>query len=148
MRSDISSELKEEYNRFVHSLELLNIYIEALSFKKTGDVPENDQIPIKVTLKPTKNAYRETEENTYEISHTVLFRLEYIENAKKEKFFELKATYKLVYRSKVKLTDEIFKIFVKKNVPINVFPFLRETVHNCMYRAGLPPLLLPLVKLD
>ena len=145
-KDEITDELVREYNDFVRSLELLDMYIEELHFKRKGEIPEDRQIPIKVTLKSTKNAYREIEEKTYEISHHVLFELEYMKNNAGRKFFEMKVTYKLVYKSKVKLTDEVFKLFVKKNVPVNVIPFLRETVCNCMYRAGLPPLLLPLAK--
>ncbi len=138
--------LKENYNNFIGSLALEDIYISDLSFKRSGNLPTDIQVPVKVTIKPTKNEYQKVDTNLYEITHRVLFKLEYIQERQRKVFFEFKATYKLIYRTKFELTDEIFKIFVERNVPINVIPFLRETISNSMYRAGLPPILLPLAK--
>lgn len=136
----------KKYNEFIHSLELVDIYVAELTFKRLKNIPENNQIPVKVTLKSTKNEYKRVKTNLYEITHRVLFKLEYVEESQEKLFFELKVTFKLFYRSKHELNDEIFKIFVEKNIPVNVFPFLREIVCNSMYRAGLSPILIPLKK--
>ncbi len=136
----------KKYNEFIHSLELVDIYIAELTFKRLKDIPENNQVRVKVTIKATKNEYKKVETDLYEITHRVLFKLEYVKEGHRNLFFELKVTFKLFYRSKHELTDEIFKIFVERNVPVNVFPFLREIVCNSMYRTGLPPILIPLKK--
>ncbi len=136
----------KKYNEFIHSLELVDIYAAELTFKRLESFPENNQIPVKVTIKSTKNEYKKIKTDLYEITHRVLFKLEYVEESQEKLFFELKVTFKLFYRSKHELNDEIFKIFVKRNIPVNVFPFLREIVCNSMYRAGLPPILIPLKK--
>ncbi len=138
--------IKEDYNNFIRSIELEEIYVSDLSFKRFGNLPEDIEISVKVIIKPTKNEYKKIDSDLYEITHRILFKLEYIQEAQRKAFFELKATYKLNYRTKLELTDEIFKIFIKRNIPINVAPFLRETISNSMYRAGLPPILLPLLK--
>ena len=143
---NLSETLIRDYNSFIHSLELRDIHISELSFKRSGDVPEDFHVPVKVTIKPTKNEYKKVGANLYEIAHRVLFRLEYTQEKRRKVIFELKVTYKLIYQTEFELTDEIFKIFVERNIPINVMPFLRETVCNSMYRAGLPPILLPLIK--
>jgi preprotein translocase subunit SecB len=139
-------EFIKRYNEFIHSLELIDIYVAELTFKRLENIPEDKQIPVKVIVKPTKNEYKKAGTDLYEITHRVLFRLEYVEEEQEKLFFELKVTFKLFYRSKRELNDEIFKIFVERNIPINVFPFLREIVCNSMYRAGLPPILIPLMK--
>jgi len=143
---NIREALIKDYNNFIRSIELEDIYVSDLSFKRFENIPEDIQIPVKVTIKPTKNGYKKVDTDLYEVTHRVLFKLEYIQERQRKVFFELKATYKLIYRTKFELTDEIFKIFVERNVPINVIPFLRETISNSMYRAGLPPILLPLIK--
>jgi preprotein translocase subunit SecB len=150
-KKELTKEFKEKYNNFIHSVELLDLFISELSFKRLGSPPEDRDIPIKVSLRPTKNSYKKIGENIYEITHGVSFKLEIVDEnnpKKKSKFFELKAVYKLIYQSELELDDEIFELFSKRNVPINVIPFLRETIHNSMYRAGLPPFLLPIVKFD
>ena len=141
-------ELIKKYNEFIHSLELVDIYVTELTFKRLKDIPENNQVPVKVTVKPTKNEYKKVETDLYEITHRVLFKLEYMKGERENLFFELKVTFKLFYRSKHELTNDIFKIFVERNIPINVFPFLREIICNSMYRAGLPPILIPLKTTD
>ena len=143
---NIHEALIKDYNNFIRSIELEDIYVSDLSFKRFENIPKDIQIPVRVTIKPTKNEYKKIDTDLYEVTHRVLFRLEYIQERQRKIFFELKVTYKLIYRTKFELTDEIFKIFVERNVPINVIPFLRETISNSMYRAGLPPILLPLVK--
>ena len=150
-KKELTKEFKEKYNNFVHSVELLDLFISELSFKRLGFPPEDGDIPIKVSLRATKNSYEKVDKNIYEITHSVSFKLETFdkkEPKKKNKFFELKATYKLIYQSELELDDEIFELFSKRNIPVNIIPFLRETIHNSMYRAGLPPFLLPVVKFD
>jgi len=141
-------ELIKKYNEFIHSLELVDIYVAELTFKRLKDISKNNQVPVKVTVKPTKNEYKKVETDLYEITHRVLFKLEYMKGERENLFFELKVTFKLFYRSKHELTNDIFKIFVERNIPINVFPFLREIICNSMYRAGLPPILIPLKTTD
>ncbi len=43
-----------DYNNFIRSIELEDIYVSNLSFNRYGNVSEDVQIPIKVTIKPTK----------------------------------------------------------------------------------------------
>lgn len=47
------------------------------------------------------------------------------------------------YESRAPMTEALFPLFAKVNVPVNVRPFLRETVGNLMLRVGWPPLVLP-----
>ena len=148
-KKEISKELQKKYNDFISSVELIDLLVNELSFKKLTSPPDSKNISIKVSLKPNNNAYRKTKENTYEITHGVQFKLETIneDESKKKKFFELKVVFKLIYKSEIKLDNEIFELFVRRNIPINIIPFLREIIHNSMYRAGLSPFVLPLIKI-
>ena len=148
MKKGLPKEFEEDYNRFIRSLKLLDIYVSELSFSRARNVSPDDQIPVKVSLRKTKASYKTVGEGVYEISYTALFKVSCVEDRGDAEFFRLRVTYGLVYETKVELTDDIFEAFIDRNLPLNIVPFLRETIYNSMYRAGLPPLLLPLVKFE
>ena len=47
------------------------------------------------------------------------------------------------YFSTAEMTDALFEIFGRNNLPLNAHPFIRETVASLTVRAGWPPLILP-----
>ena len=47
------------------------------------------------------------------------------------------------YSSTVEMTDALFEVFGRNNLPLNAHPFIRETVASMTVRAGWPPLVLP-----
>jgi hypothetical protein len=47
------------------------------------------------------------------------------------------------YDSAMPITEELFAVFGRVNLPVNARPFLREIVANLTARAGWPPLFLP-----
>lgn len=47
----------------------------------------------------------------------------------------------------VEVDEELAQAFVRNNVPINLWPYIREMVQNLTYRSGLTPLLLPTLKI-
>lgn len=56
---------------------------------------------------------------------------------------DLTCAYRIHYRSSVALTEEIFAEFSRRNVPLNAWPFLRETVMSVTQRFGWMGLVLP-----
>lgn len=46
------------------------------------------------------------------------------------------------YASTNEMTDAIFEVFGRNNLPLNAHPFIRETVATMTARAGWPPLIL------
>lgn len=56
---------------------------------------------------------------------------------------DLTCAYRIHYRSSVPLTEEIFAEFSRRNVPLNAWPFLRETVMSVTQRFGWTGLVLP-----
>ena len=135
---------KEEYNDFIKGIEFTDIRVDELSFKRF-DIDKSsikEDTPASITLKPTKNEYKLLKDNRCDVKSSILFRIE----AEKNKVFELKVKFRLIYKCKVPINNEIFEVFSKRNIPFNIFPFLREIIHNSMYRAGLPPFLVPFLK--
>ncbi|MBP7461006.1 MAG: hypothetical protein KBA26_06925 [Candidatus Delongbacteria bacterium] len=59
---------------------------------------------------------------------------------------KIECTYQLYYLSEKKMTREIFDIFSQSSLPLNIWPYFREFVHDCSSKMGIPALVLPLVK--
>ena len=138
---------KEEYDNFIKHLELLNLYLSECRFKRADSELDDHSIEVTASLELIKNEYKQLKDNTFEVKHSVNFVLSFNKDSKKIKLFELKAVFMLIYKNKIKITDEIFDLFSKKNIPLNIMPYLREFVSNSMYRTGLPPILLPVTKI-
>jgi len=66
--------------------------------------------------------------------------------ARKTPIIEISATFDLTYTSKTPLTDELFQVFSEINLPVNVWPYLRELTGSMTSRMDLPPFVLPLLK--
>jgi hypothetical protein len=55
----------------------------------------------------------------------------------------VEAEFELRYASERPLTDEIFEVFQHLNLPVNVWPYLREFFQQSTLRAGWPGFVLP-----
>lgn len=62
----------------------------------------------------------------------------------------IRMTWRLVYRLEEKEdfqpTEELADEFFNRNVPINLWPYIRETVSGLTAKMGLQPLVLPTLK--
>ena len=77
----------DEYNSFIEQIELVDIYISELRIKRMGNLPEKQKNPFKVTLKPTRTEYKKLTDDLYEITHRVLFKLDYKKQNMKKSLF-------------------------------------------------------------
>ncbi len=141
-----SEELKEQYRKFIHSLQLKDIFIEEASFKrflKDEEIPEKAH--IEVVIKPTKTEFNTLEDNYFEVKQNLLCSFQFSDKEQKC-LAQIKARYYLLYQSETPITDGLKEIFKKRNIPVQIWPYLREFVSNCMLRMGLPPFILPVMK--
>jgi len=101
-----------------------------------------------MTFSGGKVSYK-NDDNEFYVDQEVKFQLEEVseDRIKSRKLFELKGVFYLVYHSSVPMDDELFALFKKRNIPVNIHPYARELIHNHMTRAGLPSFILPTLKL-
>lgn len=94
------------------------------------------------TLKPRCKAYPDgfTVAATYEIQVT---QQEQAEGAEPQAFGTFRVGFEVVYASELPLTDPYFEIFRRLNLPLNVWPYVRQHVHQQSILMGLPALVLP-----
>ncbi len=51
--------------------------------------------------------------------------------------------FNLLYSIKNAINENLFEIFKKRNIPVNLHPYARELIQSSLTRVGLPPFTLP-----
>lgn len=140
--------MEKRYGELIGGLEILDLYLGTSTFKRHA-FPDPENFPeVKVTFGAGKSSYAKVEEG-FCVDQEVKFLLEDVSTNKEKsrKLFELKGIFTLVYHSSVPMDDELFELFKKRNIPVNLHPYIRELVHNSMTRSGLPSFILPALKI-
>jgi len=140
--------MEKRYVAFIEGLELLDIFLGSSSFKRHA-FPDPDKYPeVKASLAPGKTVFNQTETELH-VDQEISFLLEEIAKGRKKtrKIFELGGVFTLVYKTKTPMDDEMFEMFKKSNIPVNLHPYMRELIHNTMTRAGMPSFTLPVLKI-
>jgi preprotein translocase subunit SecB len=132
---------KKRYQKFVEGLRLLDIRI--ISYKAMVD--ENFQPPALIALKRTAD-FKKSKDGMFSVY--LDYNLNGTKEGKKKSGVSISATYKLIYKSDMPITDEIFKVFSQTSLRIQVWPYFRQLVQETTSRMGLmPPLILDVIKL-
>lgn len=74
------------------------------------------------------------------------FELKAPGGAKKDFLLKISCTFLLTYSTQNELSEDFLSIFVRRNVPLNTWPYFRELVQNMIQRMNIPPLVLPLLR--
>ena len=140
---------RERYSRFINGLRLEDMFIEEGSFKRLilsiEDIPETAH--LEVAVKPTNTEFPVLKDKQFEVRQTLSCSLKFVNKKRKIPLTKIKVSYYLRYSSEVEVEEKFFDIFQKRNIPVQIWPYLREFIGNCMYRMGLPPLVLPVMKI-
>ena len=134
-------DLKEKYINFIKGLQLKNIQLLECAMKK-----DEEFLPINVDLTVEEKVKYKNTQGGFVVYFT--FNLLAVNKEKEtEKKFSIKAKYKVTYVSKDKVTKELFELFAGSTLILHLWPYFRQLVHDFTTRAGLPPLVLPVVKM-
>lgn len=140
--------MEKRYGELINSVDLMDIYLGSAQFKRHA-FPDPDDFPeVKVNFSASKTSYKTLGEEL-QVDQEIRFLIEdvSIDKKKSRKIFELKGVFTLIYHSAVEMDDELFGLFKKRNIPVNLHPYVRELIHNLMTRAGLPSFTLPTLKI-
>jgi hypothetical protein len=132
----------EEYKKFIDKLSLVRIELIETEFKRD----EVFEFPAKVSTKEnSKFKLLDEKQGLY----TVLNRHQLIATSKgKEKpGLKIDVTFRFTYQNSIPFTDEIFKIFSRQSLVVHSWPYFRQFVQDLAARAGLPPLVLDVVRI-
>ena len=140
--------MEKRYLEFIEGLELLDIYLGSSAFKRHA-FPDPEKYPeVTASLSPGKTQYLQKKSELH-IDQEIFFLLEEVGKGrkKKRKLFEISGVFTLIYNTTTPMDDEMFEMFKRSNIPVNIHPYMRELVHNSMTRAGLPSFILPVLKI-
>jgi|GEM_PF-3199221 hypothetical protein len=148
-KNDINID-KQKFDGFFSSLNLDNLEFVQLNYRKLKNPEPEKYNNIAVNFNAGQGSYQNNMMNDF--TRIIIFQdfnfelLEYNNDKQDDKqaVFQLNTSVVFILRSKNPMDDELFGFFQKRNIPIIIHPYLRETIAGALYKAGLPPLLLPL----
>jgi len=133
------------YREIIESIELIDIELVECKLKKYSN-PSTEDINAELITKVSSHKL-ETKKEKLIVNYKLDFHIsEKIEDNEK-KLLEIKGMFKINYSIKTKVKNEIIKIFINKNVPVNIHPFVRELIHSFLPKTGFPSFTVPLLKL-
>ena len=141
MNARISRDEKRQtylkYNDFVSQIDINDIRIVSakLDYLDYSYFPYNPAVSWR-----TKSWYEEKEEE-FNVFHR--YNVTVSDKETKEAKAKISVTFCVTYSSKLKINEEIFDIFTKRNLILNTWPYFREFIHNIIGRMGWPPLIAP-----
>ncbi|GGJ43163.1 protein-export chaperone SecB [Deinococcus roseus] len=135
----------EEYSTFIQHLELVNVLLKDMSVSKTAKlIPEAilgfEIHTAKPKLDPFPGGFCAC------VTYTIKLSQQIEATAKPEYFAQMKITLEGIYNNDLEISAEIFEVFAGMNLPVNLWPYLREMVHSLSLRMGFPGLILPVHK--
>jgi hypothetical protein len=151
----------EEYNSFIQGLRLENIYLVAantrvLRFPETTSlhfsIEETSEGPSVADSPNSRNQEQELISFQAATKYVITLFEEApprpgVEEEKPEPFAVLEVVWAAVYGCERLPTEDEFGVFVQQNLPLNLWPYLRQFVHTTLAQMSLPVLLLPPFKL-
>ncbi len=136
--------VKEEYNKLIKCIELKRIVLCSLNCQLNSDIfKQLGPGQAKVDFKPSFNLKSKDEKSIYAEAN---FNVNVFEDDKNEKLFNIESSFLLIYEVKEECEDKAIEEFIKRNVPLNAWPYGREIISNLTSKMGLPPLNIGLYK--
>ncbi|WP_422445612.1 protein-export chaperone SecB [Thermoanaerobacterium sp. DL9XJH110] len=134
---------KEKYNELVKCIELNRIILCKLNCEINVDILEEKFERAKVNFNPEFNLKKKEKNRLYA---EAIFDVNVIEEKNQKMVFNINVSFLLIYNYKEECEDSVLNEFVKRNVPLNAWPYGREIISSITARMGLPPLNIGLYK--
>jgi len=127
-----------EYRIILDDIELQSLYLKSLESHISHElIAEGMSISIK-----DNSTFTNTEDGfTVESSYTLTAK-----NPQKKIVLKIDCLYGILFKTSKNITEPFFEIYKDLSLPLNVWPFFRETVNSITARMNIPPLTLPLLK--
>ncbi len=139
--SDTPKITPEEYGEFLRRIELKQVYLSDARVKRVR-TPEPDST-LSFGQSIGKSKFRNT---GHGFAATFNFHVILLEEDEEKPFGDINVTYTAEYSSENKMSRNIFEVFEAYNLPLNLYPYVREYVHTTTNRMGMPTLILPTFK--
>lgn len=131
----------EEYRQFIAQVELLDIWLaSSKSENKHGPIMPDESVQVAV-------ADRSSWTNL-EYGFRALTRYSVRFKVKNRNVATVEVVFAVDYASSEPMTDGMFVVFERNNLPLNTWPYLREFLSGTVGRMGWVPFILPARKIN
>lgn len=135
---------REKYADLVKKVNIVQINLMKINAEKHSPVDESGTIDVTVNHRPS---LREVLEDGFIIDFESTISAS---NNEDEKLFDINIKYELLYSLEGGIDeeeyDDVIDSFAYRNVPVNIWPYIRELVSEMTVRMGFPPLVLKPLK--
>ena len=133
------------YRELIESVNIGKISLLGLDMFRTEDL----RVPLRVKH---DLSIPDDEISVEELAAKVLFTLEASAKEAEDPQISVKMAWLVKFELNEGVTvdefgDDLIRQFLTRNIPINVWPYIRETVSSLTGKMGLPPLLIPTLKI-
>jgi len=134
-----TEETRQAYNELIANIQLRDIRLHTGRVSFAAKFPDTPGPELRFAMEDA------AEYKIYDWGFRARHRYDLtIKQGESEKVYvKISCTFVTDYRSEQPITDELFDIFKKVNLPLNTWPYFREFVQSSTVRIGLPPLVLP-----
>ena len=127
----------KDYNDFVTKIQIINLHIVSAQITML----DYSYLPSSARVKWRKTALYEKAKEQFNVSHR--YNVTIYDKKTKEAKAKISVTFRVVYSSKIPISDDLFEIFKERNLPLNTWPYFREFVHTAIMRMGWPSFIAP-----
>jgi len=133
----------EEYQKILSGLDLVSISLKESKCYLNTELKLTNEMNISIHSDETFDV------KTYDDIH-IIQKYSLIGKLKnsKSKLLQIDLTLLIVLKSKEKFTQEFFNVYKEISLKLNTWPYFREFVNNITARMNIPPLTLPLFKVN
>lgn len=133
----------DQYRQLVEGVELKEIVLREVEAKRTSDKPGPWAADAKLDLNGSFDSPGDM------LHARVTVKVTATQHDSGEEVAVISATWLVHYhlRESLLVSDDLIQTFVQRNVPVNIWPYVRELVSSLTIRMGMPPLLLPVLKI-
>ncbi|WP_345464045.1 hypothetical protein [Deinococcus carri] len=138
----LSEEQRQKYNKFVSGVSLTSIRLGSCSVESEPIRPSPSKTKVELEFETSlTEATFQTDAGEFDAVAQIAVKFSVRETG--DPVGTIRASYRLTYTGQDSSDLDTVRLFVKQNVPVNAWPYLREFVHTTMQRMDWPPFILP-----
>jgi len=126
-----------DYNKFVGQIEIIDVCLISAKIENLVYAKSHPEIEFGIR----ERAWYENQDNHIDAFHRYSLTAKDAEN--KQNIAKVSVTFVVKYESEIPMTEDIFKAFKERNLPLNTWPYFREFAQSSFLRMGWTSVVVP-----
>lgn len=136
---------KKDYDQFIQELEIINTIFPEASWKVNHPLSKRVKIQNEIGLEIPPPLISQ---DRYQVVIPATLNIRGKTGKKEKLVFTISLTQHFIIRvNPDMLSDEILQIYIQRNALLNILSVFREKIKEISFQMGLPPLILPALKI-